>query len=102
MLLPRVIAINAKIKLSTVPNHTVSAHSTCNNAMGHSVGGVKLKNIDKKKKKQLNVTLPHMRHEWRTWPTVSAMGVAVSIIEPPHGKTNNLHRRKQRRRSSSR
>ena len=24
------------------------------------------------------------------------------IIEPPHGKTNNLHRRKQRRRSASR
>ena len=23
------------------------------------------------------------------------------IIEPPHGKTNNLHRRKQRRRSAS-
>ena len=26
----------------------------------------------------------------------------VSLIEPPHGKTNNLHRRKQRRRSASR
>ena len=24
------------------------------------------------------------------------------IYEPPHGKTNNLHRRKQRRRSASR
>ena len=24
------------------------------------------------------------------------------INEPPHGKTNNLHRRKQRRRSASR
>ena len=24
------------------------------------------------------------------------------IFEPPHGKTNNLHRRKQRRRSASR
>ena len=26
----------------------------------------------------------------------------VSLNEPPHGKTNNLHRRKQRRRSASR
>ena len=26
----------------------------------------------------------------------------VSSFEPPHGKTNNLHRRKQRRRSASR
>ena len=26
----------------------------------------------------------------------------VSTYEPPHGKTNNLHRRKQRRRSASR
>ena len=26
----------------------------------------------------------------------------MSIFEPPHGKTNNLHMRKQRRRSASR
>ena len=26
----------------------------------------------------------------------------IQIYEPPHGKTNNLHRRKQRRRSASR
>ena len=26
----------------------------------------------------------------------------VQVFEPPHGKTNNLHRRKQRRRSASR
>ena len=26
----------------------------------------------------------------------------VLLYEPPHGKTNNLHRRKQRRRSASR
>ena len=27
--------------------------------------------------------------------------VDFAIIEPPHGKTNNLHRQKQRRRSAS-
>ena len=27
--------------------------------------------------------------------------VAKHLIEPPHGKTNNMHRRKQRRRSAS-
>ena len=29
-------------------------------------------------------------------------GTGIGTIEPPHGKTNNLHRRKQRRRSASR
>ena len=28
--------------------------------------------------------------------------LVILIYEPPHGKTNNLHRRKQRRRSASR
>ena len=28
--------------------------------------------------------------------------LGIDKIEPPHGKTNNLHRRKQRRRSASR
>ena len=33
----------------------------------------------------------------------NAIATAVRyIFEPPHGKTNNLHRRKQRRRSASR
>ena len=27
---------------------------------------------------------------------------SIRLYEPPHGKTNNLHRRKQRRRSASR
>ena len=30
------------------------------------------------------------------------IGVLVLIFEPPHGKTNNLHMRKQRRRSAER
>ena len=35
---------------------------------------------------------------------IMATGIYVTLIliEPPHGKTNNLHRRKQRRRSASR
>ena len=33
---------------------------------------------------------------------VSAECFEKIIYEPPHGKTNNLHRRKQRRRSASR
>ena len=28
--------------------------------------------------------------------------LCIPVYEPPHGKTNNLHRRKQRRRSASR
>ena len=34
----------------------------------------------------------------KSWFTVACL---TSIIEPPHGITNNLHRRKQRRRSAS-
>ena len=30
-----------------------------------------------------------------------AIPISVSEFEPPHGKNNNLHRRKQRRRSAS-
>ena len=33
---------------------------------------------------------------------VMVTAVEPKIYEPPHGKTNNLHRRKQRRRSASR
>ena len=32
----------------------------------------------------------------------TSCSVCTVLIEPPHGKTNNLHRRKQRRRSASR
>ena len=31
------------------------------------------------------------------WTQISILSFWCDIIEPPHGKTNNLHRRKQRR-----
>ena len=37
--------------------------------------------------------------------TITIANIEISRVvlnEPPHGKTNNLHRRKQRRRSASR
>ena len=34
--------------------------------------------------------------------TTPPRSLSLTIIEPPRGKTNNLHRRKQRRRSASR
>ena len=33
-------------------------------------------------------------------PASASTNLVNSIQEPPHGKTNNLHRRKQRRRSA--
>ena len=33
---------------------------------------------------------------------VKVLSLSWYTFEPPHGKTNNLHRRKQRRRSASR
>ena len=39
----------------------------------------------------------------RTAQMISAIVFATrTVYEPPHGKTNNLHRRKQRPRSASR
>ena len=50
------------------------------------------------------------RHHWKLGGESHQLGYIckgkpgnkLAIFEPPHGKTNNLHRRKQRRRSASR
>ena len=34
--------------------------------------------------------------------TIYIIKYIITLFEPPHGKTNNLHMRKQRRRSASR
>ena len=55
--------------------------------------------ILKWKSKSMNLAAPV--GPCTTLPTTYPIGT-LPIYEPPHGKTNNLHRRKQRRRSASR
>ena len=40
-------------------------------------------------------------NEDEIFPSISLTSYMDAIYEPPHGKTNYLHRRKQRRRSAS-
>ena len=49
----------------------------------------------------INATLTSELHDKEGMLNYSVIQVSVYIIEPPHRKTNNLHRRKQRRRTAT-